>query len=310
MNNKKKTLSEKYDNINKEDYIKNDIKYILKYYTDQINNIHDDVSKLQKRKSKYEVNDVFNVMVKSSFNDNCYSDFTNDYGDLKLASTGNLSYWCVKIYDVNFDDAFRSCYYLSNNNYDKNHANIELTNDKQSLNLNKIHANMELTNDKQSLNLNKIHVNIDLSNDINSLDLHQTNSSEIYSDSTHMSSNIQDINAQKSCILPINLNKYSYHISDPKDKKFAHIYNKYQEILSVDGTVIRCAINNPNGTNISSLTISSILNISNNLFYDYQIADDCDERKALLKQPLTKNQLIIMDRGYDGVNFLKKLDKN
>ncbi len=56
------------------------------------------------------------------------------------------------------------------------------------------------------------------------------------------------------------------------------------------------------------MTVSSIVNILNDLFFDYKIAYDNNESKALLKQPLTKKHLIILDRGYSSFVFLKKLN--
>ena len=46
MRNKKKALHKKYNT----DDVEDDIKDILKYYIDKIDDIHNDVSKLQKRK--------------------------------------------------------------------------------------------------------------------------------------------------------------------------------------------------------------------------------------------------------------------
>lgn len=42
------------------------------------------------------------------------------------------------------------------------------------------------------------------------------------------------------------------------------------------------------------------------MFYDYSIAYDNNENKIMLKQPLSKDHLVIMDRGYSNTAFLKK----
>ena len=152
-------------------------------------------------------------MIRSSFNDNNYCDFIDDY-NLDVISQGNLSYWCVKIYNIDINDMIYKNYQLAKDNI------------------------------LQSIKVND----------------------------------------------------------------YLHIFQKYT-VLAVDGTVINSAIDNLNGKNVCSLTISSLLDISNNMFYDYLIAFDNNETKTLLKQPLNKNQLIIMDRGYSDISFLKIINK-
>ena len=49
-------------------------------------------------------------MMESSFKDNCYSDFIEKYNNLSLASSGNLSYWTNKIYEIDISHYYESCY--------------------------------------------------------------------------------------------------------------------------------------------------------------------------------------------------------
>ena len=58
------------------------------------------------------------------------------------------------------------------------------------------------------------------------------------------------------------------------------------------------------------MTLSSIINLENDTFYNYELAEDNNETKTLLKQPLTKDHIITLDRGYATIEFLKKLDKH
>jgi len=151
-------------------------------------------------------------MIQSSFKDNCYSGFVENYDNLSMASSGNISYWANKVYDVDFSN-----YYASYDNSD-----------------------------------NK----------------------------------------------PLN------HI----DKDLHHIFNKFI-VNAIDGSCINCSVNNLSGKNVSSMTISSILDVSNKMFSNYDITLDNNENKILLKQPLTKKILIIADRGHTNICFLKQLIK-
>jgi len=100
-------------------------------------------------------------------------------------------------------------------------------------------------------------------------------------------------------------NQKQYNI---KINNLKHVFKRYNVKVG-DGTVINCAVKNPNGKNVSSIIINSIYDIDTKLFSDYEIAYDTNERKALLRQELTKEDLIIIDRGYSSPEFLQKLDK-
>ena len=103
------------------------IENIIDTYINKINNIHNDVNILQKRKSKYMIKDIFSAMIKSSFNNNNYCDFLSDY-NLDLISTGNFSYWSVKIYDINLDNMYNMFYNISKNELDyQNNNNCRFT---------------------------------------------------------------------------------------------------------------------------------------------------------------------------------------
>ena len=95
---------------------------------------------------------------------------------------------------------------------------------------------------------------------------------------------------------------------DIKINNLKHVFKRYNVKVG-DGTVINCAVKNPNGKNVSSIIINSIYDIDTKLFSDYEMAYDTNERKALLRQELTKEDLIIIDRGYSSPEFLQKLDK-
>ena len=87
-----------------------DIKPILSKYLKDITNIYKKVNKFQKRNSKYKIDDIFRVMIESSFKNNCYSDFVENYSNIALASSGNLSYWTNKIYEIDISHYYESCY--------------------------------------------------------------------------------------------------------------------------------------------------------------------------------------------------------
>jgi hypothetical protein len=64
-------------------------------------------------------------MIKSSFKDNTYSDFVNDF-NLDLMSTSSFSYWSVKIYDINLDldNMYNTNYELAKNkNFNSGYKN-------------------------------------------------------------------------------------------------------------------------------------------------------------------------------------------
>lgn len=188
------------------------IKPVLSKYIIDVDNIYKNVSECQKRNNKYKIIDVFRLMIQSSFKDNYYSDFVENYNDLSMASSGNISYWTNKIYDIDISNYYASCY--NSNNKQLNHI----------------------------------------------------------------------------------------------DKDLHHIFDKFI-VNAVDGSCINCSVNNLSGKNLSSITISSILDVSNKMFFNYDIAFDNNENKILLKQPLTKKNLIIADRGYSNICFLKQLIK-
>ena len=147
------------------------------------------------RNNKYKITDVFKLMIESSFKNNYYSDFTENYNNLSLASSGNISYWSNKIYNIDLSNYY-TYYYASDSKLFFNHI----------------------------------------------------------------------------------------------DKDLHHIFNKFT-VNAVDGSCINCSVNNLLGKNVSSMTISSILDISNNMFSNYEIAFDNNENKILLKQPLTKKRI-------------------
>lgn len=68
-----------------------------------IEKLHYRVASLQKRNNKYDVFNVFCMLVKASFNNNCYSKFASDYC-MELANSSSLSYWATKIYSVDSSD--------------------------------------------------------------------------------------------------------------------------------------------------------------------------------------------------------------
>ena len=84
-----------------------------------------------------------------------------------------------------------------------------------------------------------------------------------------------------------------------------YLYKKYQ-IYAVDGSIFKCAINNLNGKNVSSIALLAMLNVSNNMISNYNIAYDTNETKSLLelKQSLSFNHLLIMDRAYSNQSFI------
>lgn len=95
----------------------------MKKYLELIFDIYNKVNVLQIRKSKYNVTDIFRTLIKSSFNDNSYSNFLGDY-DLDLMFTGNFSYWVVKIYAIDFDNLYNANYNMAiENNFNTNYTN-------------------------------------------------------------------------------------------------------------------------------------------------------------------------------------------
>lgn len=79
-------------------------KNYISFCNDISNNIFHDISLLQKRKRKYNINNIFNLMVESSFCDNHESNFKNSYSSNKYLSNSTLSYWRSKIYNIPFDN--------------------------------------------------------------------------------------------------------------------------------------------------------------------------------------------------------------
>jgi hypothetical protein len=197
------------------------IKQIIGDIVNDVINIYNDLASLQKRKNKYDIKDIFRMLMDTMPDNKAYNRYTFNH-NLNLASPGNLSYWTVKIYN-----------------------------------------------------------NIDLSNLYNSY----------YNDYV-----TDPDNHNKNYINDNNNNIY-----DP-----SHLYNKYV-IYSCDGTNINCSIKNENGKNISSINMSTLIDISNNLIYSNNIAFDCNEQKALLKHSLSKSNIVIVDRLYSDPWLLKKI---
>lgn len=105
------------------------INKILSNILTNINKIYNDVSSLQKRKSKYNIKDVLRVMIASSFKDNSCNDFADNYG-LETMSSGNMSYWRSKIYKINLDDQYSEYTYLSDiDNYNNADDKQNIIND-------------------------------------------------------------------------------------------------------------------------------------------------------------------------------------
>lgn len=101
---------------------------------------------------------------------------------------------------------------------------------------------------------------------------------------------------------------YYNDIANKNDYNSLHLFERYN-ILAGDGTISNCSIKNADGTDISSIVMSTVVNISNNLVYSHNIDYDCNEHKAIFKHPLTKSDIIILDRLYSNGSTLKKLDK-
>lgn len=109
--------------------------------------------------------------------------------------------------------------------------------------------------------------------------------------------------------LSTNHNKNYYNdVNNKNDYNPLHLFEQYN-ILAGDGTVGKCSIKNAEGIDISSIVISTIVDISNNLVYSYNVDYDCNEHKAIFKHPLKKSDIIILDRLYSNGVTLKKLDK-
>lgn len=86
-----------------------------------------------------------------------------------------------------------------------------------------------------------------------------------------------------------------------------HLFEQYN-ILAGDGTICKCSIKNIEGIDISSITMSLVINISNQLVHDHNINYDCNEHASILKHNLTKFDIIVLDRLYSDNIILKKLN--
>ena len=88
-----------------------------------------------------------------------------------------------------------------------------------------------------------------------------------------------------------------------------NLHQKYN-IYAGDGTVCECNFKNSDGKSIASYTISSVLHISSNLIYDFNIQYDNNELTGITNTKFKKNDIIILDRGYSKLsiidNFCKK----
>ena len=87
------------------------------------------------------------------------------------------------------------------------------------------------------------------------------------------------------------------------------LHQKYN-IYVGDGTVCECNFKNSDGKSIASYTISSVLHLSSNLIYDFNIQYDNNELTGITNTKFKKNDIIILDRGYSKLsiidNFCKK----
>src|SRR5438045_3090163 len=118
---------------------------IIKPYIDVM---YTNIEKKQIRKSKCNIVDVFKMMIASSFGNNFYSNFTHYY-NLDSASSGNLSYWTVKIYDYDISYLYKQCY-TSYINLDKNKVN-DISNNHYVTNTNSINRNSLIENDLKAI---------------------------------------------------------------------------------------------------------------------------------------------------------------
>jgi hypothetical protein len=99
-----------------------------------------------------------------------------------------------------------------------------------------------------------------------------------------------------------------------------YVLHKKYNIYVGDGTVCECNFKNSGGKSIASYTISSVLHIASNLIYDFNIQYDNNELTGITKTKFTKNDIIILDRGYSKLliidyfltktNFVVRLTKN
>lgn len=115
----------------------------------------------------------------------------------------------------------------------------------------------------------------------------------------------------------------SFDISNlHKNEKYSHVHNsfiKYDRILkplfenysicAVDGSVLNISVKNSFGTDIASISISLMLDISSNIIKSHIIDYNCNENNALYKHKLNKSTILILDRGYATMLNLKKLNK-
>lgn len=125
--------------------------------------------------------------------------------------------------------------------------------------------------------------------------------------------NIDLVDSYKKCYddyvnLPDNHNKN--YIIDHESKFYdpSHLYNDFV-IYAVDGTNLNCSIKNDNGKDISSINMSTAVNISNNLVYSHYIAFDCNEQKALIEHSFTHKNIVSIDRLYSDPCTLKNISK-
>lgn len=125
--------------------------------------------------------------------------------------------------------------------------------------------------------------------------------------------NIEFNDSYKKCYddyvnIPDNHNKN--YVNDHKSIVYdpSHLYDKYT-LYSADGTNLTCSVKNENGKNVSSINMSTLVDISNNLVYSHKIAFDCNEQKALLEHSLTHKNIVSIDRLYSDPWLLRKLSK-
>jgi hypothetical protein len=75
-----------------------------------VKDLHNDVGwALQKRKNIINIIDVFRLPRIASSNGSSYTSNTSDH-NLFLTSSGNLSYWTVKLYNLDFSHHYKDYY--------------------------------------------------------------------------------------------------------------------------------------------------------------------------------------------------------
>jgi len=92
------------------------------------------------------------------------------------------------------------------------------------------------------------------------------------------------------------------------DDILTNIINRYN-VYACDGTYSTLNITNRNGKSCSSFELSILLDISNNMIYDYSFCFDCNETNALMNTALFKSDIVILDRGYSSYDLMDHLYK-